>query len=124
MYKNFLTICEKKGYKATVLDALYMYSKIDYLLLASKQLHIQAEKSRVKFNIIEPVDKKLVDKFPIFKDENKVLTEKYNIPHLNPYTTKEKQNIQYESENKNKKIYNPMKAVLISHNMYNNNKKH
>lgn len=102
MYKNFLSVCEKKGYKASVLDALYLYSKIDYLSLASKQLHIQAEKNRVKFNIIEPVNENVVQKFPIFKDENKVLTKQYDIPHINPYTTLDKQNIQYTAE-KNEK---------------------
>ena len=72
MYTEFLDICEANLWEASVLDALYLYSKIDYPNLLHKELGREAKKKHHHVNIIEPVGAYVVDKYPEFKDERKV----------------------------------------------------
>ena len=85
MYENFVKICEANVLECSVLDALYMYSKINYLELASPQL-VKHMKKHEKVSVVDPLPESVVKRLPEFKGERIPLSSFTDVPRMNTHS--------------------------------------
>eukprot|EP00340_Litonotus_pictus_P001819 CAMPEP_0170519950 /NCGR_PEP_ID=MMETSP0209-20121228/5170_1 /TAXON_ID=665100 ORGANISM="Litonotus pictus, Strain P1" /NCGR_SAMPLE_ID=MMETSP0209 /ASSEMBLY_ACC=CAM_ASM_000301 /LENGTH=838 /DNA_ID=CAMNT_0010805953 /DNA_START=315 /DNA_END=2831 /DNA_ORIENTATION=+ len=88
-YENFLKICQAKVLTGSVLDALYIYSNINYVKLACPQLEGKIKKNRFEIDVMEPIPEKVYDRLPRFKGEDNLMEISPNALKINPYKIEE-----------------------------------
>lgn len=93
MYKDFVTMCETRLLEGSVLDALYLYSSIDYLKLISPQL--AKRKNKVDINVLEPISSDLILKTPRFKHERESYIVDGSYPKINQYSLEDDQSLKF-----------------------------
>ena len=83
MYKDFLKICESRFLSASVIDAMYLYGRVDYMKLLHPQLSKHRKAQAVEVDILDPLNEYIKGKLPTFNGENEYYNLMKKAPRIN-----------------------------------------